>query len=278
MAASEKMIDAILAQELYARRYLILKTKDLLGIFWARDKKFKQLVAKIEGVPKDRNFPIDKITSLHNEYNDILINKLASLPDSSSFYAKDIEKEIKEKQEAIITLIKEMAAEAHRDQNEKTGDTSDIGILAFKASAILCVLGSFLSVAAATLITRNISGAVKKLRFATEIISKGEFDYEADIKNKDELGDLSGAFVMMAKRLKQLEKASLDTSPLTRLPGGVSIEKTMQERIGSGDPIAFFQIHAKTSHRLELSERNDPFLSLSRPLAVMSVLASFPSV
>jgi len=77
------------------------------------------------------------------------------------------------------------------------------------------------------------------LKIATQMISNGEFEFMPEIRNKDELGDLSEAFITMAKRLKQLEEMSLDTSPLTRLPGGVSIEKTMQERISSGDLIAF---------------------------------------
>ncbi len=239
IAASEKMIDAIWSQELYARRYLILKTKDLLELFRERDKVFKQQVAKIKAVPDDRDFPIDKIDSLHNEYNDILIQGLANLGNPSSLRAKKIEKEIKKKQDTIIALIKGMEAEAIHDQIEKTGKTSAIGTIAFRASVILCVFGILLSVTAALLITRNISGAIRKLKLATQMISNGEFEFMPDIRNKDELGDLSEAFIAMAKRLKQLEEMSLDTSPLTRLPGGVSIEKTMQERISSGDLIAF---------------------------------------
>jgi GGDEF domain-containing protein len=239
IAASEKMIDAIWSQELYARRYLILKTKDLLELFRERDKVFKQHVETIKAVPEDRHFPIDKIDSLHNEYNDILIQGLANLDNPSSLRAKKIEKEIKKKQDTIIALIKGMEAEAIRDQNEKTSQTSTIGTIAFRASVILCVFGILLSVTAALLITRNISGAIRKLKLATQMISNGEFEFMPDIRNKDELGDLSEAFIAMAKRLKQLEEMSLDTSPLTRLPGGVSIEKTMQERISSGDLIAF---------------------------------------
>jgi GGDEF domain-containing protein len=239
IAASEKMIDAIWSQELYARRYLILKTKDLLELFWEKDKIFKQHVSKIKAVPEDRNFPIDKIDALHNEYNDILIQGLANLDNPSSLRVKKIEKEIKKKQDTIIALIKGMEAEAIRDQNEKTGKTSAIGTTAFRASVILCVFGILLSVTAALLITRNISGAIRKLKIATQMISNGEFEFMPEIRNKDELGDLSEAFITMAKRLKQLEEMSLDTSPLTRLPGGVSIEKTMQERISSGDLIAF---------------------------------------
>jgi CHASE3 domain sensor protein len=231
ITTSEKMIDVILAQELYIRRYLILKTKDLLKLFWERDRQFNHLVAKIRAVPEERDFPIDEIASLHGKYNEILLMKSSSLVDPSALDRRNIEKQIKDKQDAIITLIKEMAEQARLDQNKKTGMTSAIGTIAFKASVVFCVIGFFLSVAAAMLITRNISGAVKKFRHATEIISKGEFDYRPDIRNNDELGDLSEAFINMAKRLKKLEEMSLDTSPLTRLPGGISIEKKMQERI-----------------------------------------------
>jgi len=233
------MIDVILAQELYIRRYLILKTIDLLKLFRERDNQFKQLVTKIREVPEDRDFPIDEIAALHGEYNDILLMKSSSLGNPSTFDKEKIEKQIKDKQDSIISLIKEMAEKARLDQTKKTGKTSAIGTLAFNVSVIFCVIGFFLSVTAAMLITRNISGAVKKLRHATDIISKGEFDYKPDIRNSDELGDLSHAFITMAKRLKELEETSLDTSPLTRLPGGISIEKKMQERIASGEPTAF---------------------------------------
>ena len=242
IATSEKMIDVIFAQELFIRRYLILKTIDLLKLFRERDRQFNQLVAKIRAVPEDRDFPIDEIASLHGEYNDILLMKSSSLTDSSALNKEKIEKQIKDKQDAIILLIQEMAEKARLDQNKKTGKTSDIGNLAFNVSVVFCVIGFFLSVAAAMLITRNISGAVTKLRHATDIISKGEFDYKPDIRNSDELGDLSHAFITMAKRLKELEEMSLDTSPLTRLPGGISIERNMQERIASGEPTAFCQV------------------------------------
>ena len=239
ISESEKMIDALLAQELYMRRYLILQSRELLKIFWERDKQFNDRVIRIKAVPEDRDFPIDEITALHNDYNDILIRLSALPPQGSELDKKKLEKGIKEKQDAMIMLIKEIAEKARLDQNEKTGMTSSIGSIAFKVSIVFCIFGFFLSLAAAMLITRNVSGAVKKLRHATEIISKGDFDYKPDIKNSDELGDLSHAFITMAKRLKKLEKMSLDTSPLTRLPGGISIEKNLQKHIALGDPTAF---------------------------------------
>jgi diguanylate cyclase (GGDEF)-like protein len=100
-------------------------------------------------------------------------------------------------------------------------------------------LGLILSLIAAMLITRNISGAIKKLKLATEMISKGKFDHNPDIRNTDELGDLAKAFVTMAERLKHLEEMNLDTSPLTRLPGGTTIENVMNQRIAAKAQIAF---------------------------------------
>jgi len=89
------------------------------------------------------------------------------------------------------------------------------------------------------IITRNIAGAIKKLKFATEMIANGEFNHKPDIRNTDELGDLAKAFVTMAGQLKNLEEMNLDTSPLTKLPGGTTIENVMKNRISAKAQIAF---------------------------------------
>ncbi len=236
---SEKMIDVILDQERHAQRYLILKTSDVLKLFWDKQKEFKQLTERIRSLPNHKAYPIDQIVSLHTEYNYILSESLGWIEDPASPIAKAFEKNVKTQQEKIIAVIKDMKANALRDQNEKTGLTATIGKIAFKASAVLCGLGLLFSLTAAFVITRNISGALKKLKFATGMISEGKFDHRPDIRNQDELGDLAQAFVTMAGRLKQLEEMYLDTSPLTRLPGGIAIENVTNKRIAAGTPLAF---------------------------------------
>jgi diguanylate cyclase (GGDEF)-like protein len=92
---------------------------------------------------------------------------------------------------------------------------------------------------AALAITKNISGAIIRLKNATQEISKGKFDYSPEIHNQDELGELSRSFSDMAKRLKLLEEMYLDTNPLTHLPGGIAIENILKKRIDSGLLFAF---------------------------------------
>jgi GGDEF domain-containing protein/CHASE3 domain sensor protein len=236
---SEKMIDVILDQERHAQRYLILKTSDVLRSFWNKQKEFEQLTELIRSLPNHKAYPIDQIVSLHTEYKYILSESLGWIEDPASPIAKAFEKNVKTQQEKIIAVIKDMKANALRDQNEKTGLTATIGKIAFKASAVLCGLGLLFSLTAAFVITRNISGALKKLKFATGMISEGKFDHRPDIRNQDELGDLAQAFATMASRLKQLEEMYLDTSPLTRLPGGIAIENVMNKRIAADTPLAF---------------------------------------
>ena len=105
--------------------------------------------------------------------------------------------------------------------------------LPFYIFTILIGLGAALT------ITRNISGAIIRLKNATQEISKGKFDYSPEIHNQDELGELSHSFSEMAKRLKRLEEMYLDTNPLTHLPGGIAIENVLKKRINSDNLFAF---------------------------------------
>jgi len=38
---SEKMIDTLLNQELYARRYILLQSQDFLALFWEKSTEFE---------------------------------------------------------------------------------------------------------------------------------------------------------------------------------------------------------------------------------------------
>ena len=239
IAVSEKMIDVLLAQELYAQRYLILGSPDVLKSLWDREKEFDQLLDQLAILPADRSFPINQMIALHADYNQILLEGLDRSGKQPAGSMGDFEARLKAQQELIIAVIKDMSTEAQLAQIDKTNMTASIGNVAFKAAAILCGLGLILSLSAAALITRNISGAIKKLKYATTMISQGKFDFKPDIRNRDELGDLADAFITMADRLKCLEEMYLDTSPLTRLPGGVAIENVLNKRIATKQPIAF---------------------------------------
>jgi len=237
--ASDVMIDAVLDQELFASRYAILKTPDMLEIFWDRSSWFEETAKSLRNIPDSDQSQINMLNSYHREYNESVMQILSPPEGASPADVMVFEETAKTKQEDIIDLLKTMSENALAQQMEKTGTTAVIGSLAFKAAALMCAVGFILSLLAATLITRNISGAIKELKLATEMVSDGKFDYRPNIKNTDELRDLSDAFITMSDRLRNLEAKNLDSSPLTRLPGGVTIEKVMGKRIETHESFAF---------------------------------------
>ena len=235
----EKMVDAILAQDLYAQRYLILKNPGVLELFWEKDKEFQKLTHGIQTIPEKRSRSMEPIVSLHQSYRDAMVQRFTyqESPDSSD--ENPMDKAIREKLDKLMAAIQSVKAETIKDQRAKTEETSAITKRAFQISIMLCALSLMMSIGISMLITRNIAGAVNQLEIATHRIAKGEFDYHPKIQSSDELGALSTAFVQMAQRLKQLEEMNLDASPLTRLPGGVTIEKNLQQRIQAEKQIAF---------------------------------------
>jgi GGDEF domain-containing protein/CHASE3 domain sensor protein len=235
----EKMKDVIFDQERYVQRYLILKSPEDLREFWNKEKEFSQLIEQLRTLPDHRVYPISLIVSLQLEYKYILSEAIGWIEDPDSPISKAFEKNIKTQQDKIIAAIRKLQSQARWEQKQKTGLTATIGRIAFKVATILCGLGLLFSLTAAFVITHNISGAIKKLKHATSMIAEGKFDHRPNIRNKDELGDLARSFITMAQRLKRLEEMYLDTSPLTRLPGGIAIENILNKRIAAKASIAF---------------------------------------
>src|SRR4030067_1828135 len=65
---SDKMIEALLAQELYGRRSFILKSSEMEVLFWKRSEEFKELLRQMAHLPDVSNLPLDRLATLHEEY------------------------------------------------------------------------------------------------------------------------------------------------------------------------------------------------------------------
>ncbi|HAM51737.1 MAG TPA: hypothetical protein DCP92_14030 [Nitrospiraceae bacterium] len=236
--AADKMIDNLLAQELYARRYGILGSSDMLALFWERSKEFDLMAGKISNLPGKHDIPVDRLISLHTEYNNLFVDSFEHVKDPAAV-AQGYHDRITQKQEELIGLLKEVSSRALKAQNDKMRMSADIGTIAFRGAGLLCGMGIILSMTAGMLITRTISKSINHLKRATEEIAEGRFEYQSNIRKQDELGELFLAFGEMSKRLKHLEEMCLDASPLTRLPGGVAIERVLKTRLDTEVPLAF---------------------------------------
>lgn len=238
LLALDKMASSIYSQELHGDRYMILKSRQNMDLYEGERLEFQNQMRVISGLPGRDKSAIDRLSALHKEYNSIFIVWFKSIdkPASEQNVSK---KRIGDKQNELIGFIREISAKTSSELNEKTRTASLIGSTSSRIYFVFCVFSLLIGLGAALAITRNISGAIIRLKNATQEISKGKFDYAPDIHNQDELGELSHAFSDMAKRLKRLEEMYLDTNPLTHLPGGIAIENILKKRIDSGHLFAF---------------------------------------
>lgn len=236
--AADKMEDAILAQESYGRRYLILNSREMLDLFRQRDSEFNELIDKVRALPNREDIPIDELTALHAEFNTLYTspadNGITPLPNTEEF-----DEQVGNTFDRMMHLLQQMIVIGKQNQYLKMEKANAIGIRSFRLTMLLAILGIIVGMAAASLITRSLAGTIRRLKQATEIISEGRYDHCPQIDAGDELGELAVSLRAMAQSLSRLEEISLDSSPLTRMPGGMAIENTLIKRLETRENLAF---------------------------------------
>jgi diguanylate cyclase (GGDEF)-like protein len=120
----------------------------------------------------------------------------------------------------------------------KLTDVRDREALTASWALGLALSGVTLAFAVASLLIYSFSSSIGKLQKATHRIAAGDFDHDPNIPSGDEIGSLAQDFMGMAARLKELEQVSLDASPLTRLPGNIAIERSINRRLKEQTPFA----------------------------------------
>jgi GGDEF domain-containing protein len=238
--SSDKMLDALLGQDMYEKRYLILKSGDMRDLFAKRGKEFDAWLATLKGLPEAAGLPTESIERLHRRYSDLFSKEVQLIRSKKIEEAYAVSnKELRTVIDKLIETLKATALTAKESQDTKMRQISTIGSTAFLTTAVLCLISIITGALAGLVVTHHISSSIHKLKEATEHIAEGNFDYDPRIQSEDEIGTLSTAFLAMGKRLRKLEEMYLDASPLTRLPGGIAIENVLKKRIDSKHPLAF---------------------------------------
>lgn len=236
---SDKMLDHLLAQEQYGKRYIILKTPDMKPLFFERSEEFKKELESFEKLSAKLGFKQSPISELNEEYNHLFGKWFTLSEEDSNNETEQIEENIRKKQEKIIGILNKINHKARHDLDEKTLATSRMGIKAFSVVFFLCLLSVLLGVGGAIFITHYISSSFKRLKDAINQISEGSFETTLLVKSKDEIGELTDAFGNMSNELKRLKKLHLDASPLTYLPGNTAIENLLGKKIEKKEYFSF---------------------------------------
>ncbi len=203
---ANKLTETLLAQDLYGRRSLILTNSGMEALFWKRSNEFEILQRQIAALPDSSSLSLQRLTTLHEEYNELYKLGYERRNAFSSSALQKHDQRMRAKQEEIFDLLKGIARDARRDQDEKSLETLNIGHSAFYTISGLSIGSFILGICISVIIMYNISRSIKQLELSTRQISEGEFDKLPQVRNRDELGDLYSAFQGMAQRLKLMEE------------------------------------------------------------------------
>ncbi|RJX25661.1 MAG: diguanylate cyclase [Desulfurivibrio sp.] len=236
---ADRMVDNLLAQEAYGRRFLILQSQEMQEMFWQRGQDFKTLIARVHELPEQRSIPIARLASLHDEFEEIYKQEFSAAAKHSQIHEAESDDFMKGKLDEIIALIQTLEKTAATNQQQKMLKFGSVSIHIFRTTLMLSGLAILLGFGAIAVISRSVSKSIKQLKQATEIVSQGKFTHLAAIESQDEFGELAKAFNYMTHRLGRLEELHIDSNPLTRLPGGVAIENILKKRLESGAYLAF---------------------------------------
>lgn len=236
---ADGMIDSLLSQELYANRYLILGSNEMLEAFALRGAEFEKGLSRLRAIaPPAPADSADPLAERHDRY-ELLFQEGFAAYRSNPGAQVSFNEQMRVLQDELIEQLKRDAFLARQSQVQRTRLMRDMEHGTFTLMLGLTAMGVLVGAGAALVITRNIAASIGTLKSATTQIAEGKFDGLKILQNQDELGDLSRAIAEMCRKLKTLEEMKLDSSPLTHLPGGMAIENVLQARIRGGTPFVF---------------------------------------
>lgn len=235
----EKLTDSLIAQEGYGQRYLILKSEEMRTLFSKKDIEFGRLLRGLISVPEADEDKIKELILIHNKYNSLYFF-FFNLDEKTFEHAQIKEEEkIKRNLDIQLNLIRTMMFDTKKSLGKKTLQVNAFITKAFYVAAFLSLLGIVVGIGAALFITRNVSRSINQLQLAALRFSEHKFDFVPDVNQHDEFGILAKALTSMAEQLSKLKKMDIDTSPLTRLPGGMAVENFLHKKITDQQKIAF---------------------------------------
>lgn len=226
--ASITLRDAMLAQERTARKFLILKLPELRELHDGQAEKFRLRLAALQQHTK-----VTGLAELMTGYD-------AYMTLSKRMFAGEAVNEaaLKRAADGVESAIEKVRAEQHKLLEQKLGIAGEREARTASWALSLALFGVTMAFMVAGLLIYSFSSSINKLQKATHRIAAGDFDHDPHIPPGDEIGSLSHDFMGMAQRLKELEQISLDASPLTRLPGNIAIERSINRRLKERVPFA----------------------------------------
>lgn len=230
----------LIGQENLEKQLVILQDNQLLDLLQHRYDDLDLLIVKLYATSLSDHFVA--IPMALQRYRQLSQPRLESFTQKDWLAARQLSHQATAQRKQLLDQVAKVRS-LHQivfDQNLQA--LSAQANRAFRLTLILALIGIILSAPVALTVVISIHRSVRALQEGTRNIAQGNFDSQLTIHSNDEFGRLALDFSIMARKLSELEQLHLDANPLTRLPGNLSIDREIEERIQQHRPFAHLYI------------------------------------